>query len=105
MDFDKSVILQEALQIRYFEKRLLEEYKKGSIHGTVHTCIGQEVFPCILSKYSSDYYFSNAGFHLHQQLQHLLLVIFPDVVVLTFKSIYGLTPVSSPPKAVKFILS
>ncbi len=66
MNLNKLEILQEALQIRYFEQSLLEEYKKGAIHGTVHTCIGQEIFPCILSKYTSDYYwFSNHRGHGH----------------------------------------
>tara|TARA_Y100000817_G_scaffold312079_1_gene305303 strand:- start:786 stop:2693 length:1908 start_codon:yes stop_codon:yes gene_type:complete len=59
-------ILEKALQVRYFEERILEEYKKGQIHGTVHTCIGQEIFPCLLSEYTSEYYwFSNHRGHGH----------------------------------------
>ena len=66
MENDIEYILQRALQVRYFEERLLEEYKKGQIHGTVHTCIGQEVFPCILSEYTKDYHwFSNHRGHGH----------------------------------------
>ena len=66
MEFDIESTLQRALQVRYFEERLLEEYKKGQIHGTVHTCIGQEVFPCILSEYTKDYHwFSNHRGHGH----------------------------------------
>ena len=66
MENDIESILQRALQVRYFEERLLEEYKKGQIHGTVHTCIGQEVFPCILSEYTKDYHwFSNHRGHGH----------------------------------------
>ena len=66
MEYDIESILQRALQVRYFEERLLEEYKKGQIHGTVHTCIGQEVFPCILSEYTKDYHwFSNHRGHGH----------------------------------------
>ena len=66
MEIDIKKILQKSLQIRYFEERLLEEYKKGLIHGTVHTCIGQEIFPCILAEYTKDYFwFSNHRGHGH----------------------------------------
>ena len=40
------------LKIRRFEELVLEEYKKGKIFGTVHTCIGQEVFPVILNEFT-----------------------------------------------------
>jgi 2-oxoisovalerate dehydrogenase E1 component len=66
MKVEINKILEKALQVRYFEERILEEYKKGQIHGTVHTCIGQEIFPCLLSEYTSDYYwFSNHRGHGH----------------------------------------
>ncbi len=66
MEIDIKKILQKSLQIRYFEERLLEEYKKGLIHGTIHTCIGQEIFPCILAEYTKDYFwFSNHRGHGH----------------------------------------
>ena len=66
MEINKQKILEKSLQIRYFEERLLEEYKKGSIHGTVHTCIGQEIFPCILAEFTKEYFwFSNHRGHGH----------------------------------------
>ena len=66
MILDKNKLLEKALQIRYFEERLLEEYKKGYIHGTIHTCIGQEIFPCILAEFTKNYYwFSNHRGHGH----------------------------------------
>ena len=64
VDLDK--VLEKAFQIRYFEERLLEEYKKGEIHGTIHTCIGQEIFPCLLSEFTKEYHwFSNHRGHGH----------------------------------------
>tara|TARA_X000000368_G_scaffold81015_1_gene60840 strand:- start:5185 stop:7098 length:1914 start_codon:yes stop_codon:yes gene_type:complete len=66
MEINKQKILEKSLQIRYFEERLLEEYKKGLIHGTVHTCIGQEIFPCILAEFTKEYFwFSNHRGHGH----------------------------------------
>ena len=66
MRIEIQEILQKSLQIRYFEERLLEEYKKGLIHGTIHTCIGQEIFPCILAEYTKNYFwFSNHRGHGH----------------------------------------
>ena len=66
MVMDEKSILQKALKIRRFEELVLEEYKKGKIFGTVHTCIGQEVFPVILNEFTSDYFwFSNHRGHGH----------------------------------------
>ncbi len=66
MELNIQKILQKSLQIRYFEERLLQEYKKGLIHGTIHTCIGQEIFPCILAEYTENYFwFSNHRGHGH----------------------------------------
>ena len=63
---DEKSILQKALKIRRFEELVLEEYKKGKIFGTVHTCIGQEVFPVILNEFTPDYFwFSNHRGHGH----------------------------------------
>jgi 2-oxoisovalerate dehydrogenase E1 component len=63
---DEKSILQKALKIRRFEELVLEEYKKGKIFGTVHTCIGQEVFPVVLNEFTSDYFwFSNHRGHGH----------------------------------------
>ena len=54
-------IYEEALKIRFFEKKLLDLFDKGLLNGTTHTCIGQEIIPVILSKYlnSNDSVFSN----------------------------------------------
>jgi 2-oxoisovalerate dehydrogenase E1 component len=35
-------LLEQALRIRSFESRLLQEFKEGRIHGTTHICHGQE---------------------------------------------------------------
>jgi len=59
-------ILTKALQIRRSEELLLEEYRKGSIRGTIHTCIGQEIFPVLLADQTEDYFwFSNHRGHGH----------------------------------------
>lgn len=34
--------IRRALEIRHFERKLLELYEKGQLNGTVHTCTGQE---------------------------------------------------------------
>jgi 2-oxoisovalerate dehydrogenase E1 component len=43
-------LLLEAITIRAFETTLLAEYSKGGIRGTIHTSLGQEFFPVLLSK-------------------------------------------------------
>ena len=60
-------IYEEALKIRFFEKKLLDLFDKGLLNGTTHTCIGQEIIPVILSKYlnSNDSVFSNHRGHGH----------------------------------------
>ena len=35
-------LYRDSLEIRYFEKKLIELFSKGKIKGTTHTCIGQE---------------------------------------------------------------
>ncbi len=35
-------LYKECLEIRFFEKKLIELFSKGKIKGTTHTCIGQE---------------------------------------------------------------
>jgi 2-oxoisovalerate dehydrogenase E1 component len=58
---------KKAILIREFETLLLRLFAKGKIFGTVHTCVGQEFTPVILSKYlqEPDYWFSNHRGHGH----------------------------------------
>ena len=42
--------IKQAVNIRAFEQSLLNAYSKGHLNGTVHTCIGQELFPVLLSE-------------------------------------------------------
>ena len=43
-------ILKKAIEIRAVELQLLQGYKDRQFGGTVHTCIGQELLPSILSE-------------------------------------------------------
>ncbi|WP_370693772.1 thiamine pyrophosphate-dependent enzyme, partial [Klebsiella pneumoniae] len=36
MDYSKAILIRE------FEKLLLDQFSKGKLNGTVHTCVGQE---------------------------------------------------------------
>ena len=60
-------IYKKAKQIRLFEELLLKLFSEGKLNGTVHTCIGQEVIPAIVSCYLSnnDVIFSNHRGHGH----------------------------------------
>lgn len=64
---DFRFLIDEALFIRYFELKLLELYEEGMLTGTVHTCIGQELIPACLAKFSleDDYWLSNHRGHGH----------------------------------------
>ncbi len=59
--------LENILTIRAFEESLLELFKNGHIGGTVHTCVGQEINPVIISKFTreGDYFLSNHRGHGH----------------------------------------
>jgi 2-oxoisovalerate dehydrogenase E1 component len=63
---DNDVII-ELLEIRNFEKKLLELFDKGKINGTTHTCIGQEEVPVSVIKNikEGDFIFSNHRGHGH----------------------------------------
>lgn len=39
---EESELLRQMLRIRLFEERVLEEFSRGHLGGTTHTCIGQE---------------------------------------------------------------
>lgn len=55
------------LLIRHFERKLLELYGRGLLHGTTHTCIGQEYIPVALAPLlgEADHVFSNHRGHGH----------------------------------------
>lgn len=63
----KITSAKNALKYRRVEEKLLELFKKGNLTGTVHTSIGQEIIPVILSQYlrENDYKFSNHRGHSH----------------------------------------
>ncbi|MBF0436085.1 MAG: pyruvate dehydrogenase [Magnetococcales bacterium] len=59
--------LRQAITIRLVEERLLELYALGEVHGTVHTCVGQEwsgVAVCAALR-KGDTIFSNHRGHGH----------------------------------------
>jgi pyruvate dehydrogenase E1 component alpha subunit len=55
------------LLIRHFERSLLELFAKGEVHGTTHTCLGQEYIPVALNPLlePDDFVFSNHRGHGH----------------------------------------
>ena len=56
-----------ALRIRAVENALYELFGKGKLHGTIHTCVGQEFSGAILGKHlrPGDYVTSNHRCHGH----------------------------------------
>ena len=56
-----------ALRIRAVENALYDLFGKGKLHGTIHTCIGQEFSGAMLSKYlgPNDFVTSNHRCHGH----------------------------------------
>jgi len=56
-----------AVKIRSVEEKLLNLFSEGSLNGTVHTCIGQELSAVAICKdlESNDYVFSNHRCHGH----------------------------------------
>ena len=67
MDKKREKALKQALKIRVFEEYLLELYSNGELSGTVHTCIGQELIPSVMSNYvgENDLFLSNHRGHGH----------------------------------------
>lgn len=59
--------IKKAILIRQFETRLLGLFSEGKINGTVHTCVGEELTPILLSKYltDEDWFLSNHRGHGH----------------------------------------
>ena len=56
-----------ALRIRAVENALYELFGKGKLHGTIHTCVGQEFSGAMLGKHlrATDYVTSNHRCHGH----------------------------------------
>lgn len=63
----KKKIYHKALEIRASEEQLLIGYKNRDFGGTVHTCIGQELLPAMLSELlgSNNFIISNHRGHGH----------------------------------------
>ena len=62
-----SKFYEESINIRLFEKKLLEFFSRGLIKGTTHTCLGQEnnaVGVCAALN-NSDIVLSNHRCHGH----------------------------------------
>ncbi|CAL9384601.1 thiamine pyrophosphate-dependent dehydrogenase E1 component subunit alpha [Streptomyces sp. enrichment culture] len=59
--------LGTLLMIRHFELAVLELFSQGRLHGTTHTCLGQEYIPVALYPLldDGDYVFSNHRGHGH----------------------------------------
>lgn len=66
MEIDEAD-LDLLLLIRHFETKLLELFTAGELHGTTHTCIGQEYIPVALRSLLAepDFVFSNHRGHGH----------------------------------------
>jgi TPP-dependent pyruvate/acetoin dehydrogenase alpha subunit len=62
-----SADLRTLLLIRHFETALLELFAQGLLHGTTHTCLGQEPVPVALMPLldPDDFVFSNHRGHGH----------------------------------------
>ena len=50
LDVGNNSIIKKALKIRAFEQVLLENFYKLEARGTIHTSIGQELLPVVLSE-------------------------------------------------------
>ena len=60
-------IFDKALKSRFVEESLLELFSLGKLHGTVHTCIGQEMSGAVITEFlrAGDTIFSNHRCHGH----------------------------------------
>jgi 2-oxoisovalerate dehydrogenase E1 component len=60
-------IFEKAVKSRLVEESLLDLFSLGKLHGTVHTCIGQELSGAVITEFlrSGDTIFSNHRCHGH----------------------------------------
>ena len=60
-------LFRQAILIRHFEEKLLTLFSEGKLHGTVHTCIGQELSALAVAEHleDGDWVFSNHRCHGH----------------------------------------
>jgi pyruvate dehydrogenase E1 component alpha subunit len=60
-------LLEQLLLIRHFEELLLDQFQKGKVGGTTHTCLGQEYIPAAIMPLlrPEDWVFSNHRGHGH----------------------------------------
>jgi len=60
-------LIHDAFRIRGAETKLLALFGAGELNGTVHTCVGQELFPIVLARHlrADDYVVSNHRGHGH----------------------------------------
>jgi 2-oxoisovalerate dehydrogenase E1 component len=65
LDVGNNSIIKKALKIRAFEQVLLENFYKLEARGTIHTSIGQELLPVVLSEIISpeDFIFGTHRSH------------------------------------------
>ena len=59
--------MEALILIREFEELLLAKHSEGKLHGTTHTCLGQEYIPVAIRKFflKGDQIFSNHRGHGH----------------------------------------
>lgn len=64
---DRFEALKKAFVIRKTETKLLDFFQRGELHGTIHTCLGQEMTGVMLAPYltKEDFVFSNHRCHGH----------------------------------------
>lgn len=66
-DPDHRAVVESALRIRAVEQALYDLFGKGKLHGTIHTCLGQEFSGAVLGPHltSADLVTSNHRCHGH----------------------------------------
>ena len=71
-DVVEKRIIGKALLTRFVEESLLDLFGQGKLHGTVHTCIGQELSAAVLTEFlrPGDTIFSNHRCHGHFLCRH-----------------------------------
>jgi len=71
-DAVEKQIMGKALLTRFVEEALLDLFGQGKLHGTVHTCIGQELSAAVLTEFlrPGDTIFSNHRCHGHFLCRH-----------------------------------